>query len=488
MAEEQPSAIPETQTENCNTDQEDGMNLMNLTDLPDLVLVKIMSYLGFNDLYSAALTCQRMNEIMNHPAAWSKIRMDILSDTDLHNENFKTSRYLAMTERYGAYFQDLEFYYTGYCQPINLDIKDLIDKLNSKCRLKSLVISVYFVETKQFNHANFNVYRLKEHYDAVCSLVSTCERLKSFSLRSWPARKAEPDKNEILEALCANEHNKKLRKLHMFWPDRTEKNWVGLRTNQTKKHALVVVEHFTALTHLSLPSNMISQDLLDQLAKGNRARLENMRVLVVFSNSDDNLQIPRLSWGPLHRACPELEVEVVFNSRVPEFNMAQMLKSEMPVSVLYFMKYARLGADDINAMAVKYQKTLKKFISYSDDTLDADVALLSLVVNCTLLHTLIFYGPLNFKTVMELAESKGKKWYQFVVKNDTIDLKAKKLDPDLVLGYDDATGQYYQADMVQWGDTDKSLKEKEERFKVMVESVTESIGRSWKPFSEPKST
>jgi hypothetical protein len=483
MAEAQLSTNLDAQNERCCTDFEESW--MTLIDLPDLVLVRILSYLGFEDLFNASLTCHRLNGIMKHPGAWAKIRMDVLSSPDLHNEKFKTSRYLAMVDQFGTYFHDLEFNYVGYCQPIESDVKELIEQLTLNCKLTNLVISVNFVETKRFNHANFNSIRLKEHYDAVCSLVATCEHLKSFSLRSWPPHRFQPTQNEILEALCANEKNKKLRKLHMFWPDRTETNWVGLRPNQTKKYALAVVEHFTALTHLSLPSNMISQDLLNELAKGSRARIENMRVLVVFSNNDFALAIPRLSWGKLCQACPDMEVEVVFNSRVPEFNMAEMLKADMPVSVLYFMKYARVGPDEIAAMAVNYQNTLKKFICYAE-AIDADGALLNLVMNCKHLHTLIFYGTVNFKTVMELAKFNCKKWYQFIMKKETIDLNEKQPDPDLVLGFDEQTNEYYQADMRRWGDTEESLREKEERLKVMIESVTESVGWTWKPFTKEK--
>lgn len=97
------------------------------TDLPQIVLAEIFSYLKFNDLCSASLTCKSWRQIFYHPKLWSSkpyrcLRLTLL---DRHNDLY-SFRYLTNNFLHIARSIELRF------DPTNFNIiKDIIQILDT---------------------------------------------------------------------------------------------------------------------------------------------------------------------------------------------------------------------------------------------------------------------------------------------------------------------------------------------------------------------
>ena len=73
------------------------------SELPQIVLVEIFSYLSLNDLLSASSTCSSWRNIFYHPKLWSAIpyrslRLILLDrHSDIHSFRYLTNNFLTIT-------------------------------------------------------------------------------------------------------------------------------------------------------------------------------------------------------------------------------------------------------------------------------------------------------------------------------------------------------------------------------------------------------
>lgn len=80
------------------------------SELPEIVLVEIFSYLNFNDLCSASSTCKSWRQIFYHPKLWSSIPYRTLHLTlldrqhDIYSCRYLTTHFLSITRSIDLHF------------------------------------------------------------------------------------------------------------------------------------------------------------------------------------------------------------------------------------------------------------------------------------------------------------------------------------------------------------------------------------------------
>lgn len=59
---------------------------MDLTYLPAVVLVEILSYLSLGDLFNASLVCRKLHNLFRDPVLWRRLTLEIHLLTKRHGE------------------------------------------------------------------------------------------------------------------------------------------------------------------------------------------------------------------------------------------------------------------------------------------------------------------------------------------------------------------------------------------------------------------
>ncbi len=316
-----------------------------------------------------------------------------------------------------------------YVHKLPAECRRIIDELSERCRLESLTLCVGTIITKNILYAK---KPRQTDLEAIASLVSKAFRLQSFNLRSWPIYPGLQSVN-ILENLVGNPKLSTLESLSLYYQNPETATWASLNAIlPSPENILLTMEHFQYLKCLRLRSTMLSEDIILELGKSYHAPLERLAVFVTYSRHDDEGGVPWISdkaWLKLKQRSPDLKVEFSIMTRMPFVELAGLLKPEIPVSSLGFMRYSRCDTQDIQSIADKYHATLQKFVCLLSELEDADEALLSLVNKCSNLNYFVFHGVLRCATVLALAESRNKDWlvYELMEENILTDNEAESL-------------------------------------------------------------
>ncbi len=92
-----------------------GSSAVDFSLLPDVVWVRVLSFLDLTDRARVAATCHTLNDVFNHPSLWHTVVIQILADasTNVSRNVIMPEKYLRMIQRFGPFFQDLSLIFTG---------------------------------------------------------------------------------------------------------------------------------------------------------------------------------------------------------------------------------------------------------------------------------------------------------------------------------------------------------------------------------------
>ncbi len=300
------------------------------------------------------------------------------------------------------------------------ECRQIIDELGERCRLESLTLCVGTIVTKSILHAT---KPRSTDLEVISSLVSKAFRLQSFNLKSWPIYPGLRTVN-ILENLVKNPKLLALEKLGLFYQNPERATWASLNAIlPSPSEILTAVEHFQYLKWLSLRSTMLSEEIVVELSRSYHVPLERLAVFVTYSKHDEEGGIPWISsaaWLKLNQRSPELRVEFSIMTRIPFVELAGLLKPEIPVSSLGFMRYSRCDAQDLQSITDKFHKSLEKFVCLLPELECVDEDLIAMVQACSKLTYLVFHGTLSISSALRLAELKHKKWFVFELMEENI--------------------------------------------------------------------
>ncbi|CAH1791180.1 unnamed protein product, partial [Owenia fusiformis] len=163
-----------------------------LTHLPDVCLVKILSYLDLPDRLNAACTSSTMHDMFNHPSLWYKAVILIFGRNKNENDKEKAIdlalRNKAMIEKFGHFFQDLTLVYYGHVKDPYPVVQDVLNAISKSCRLESFTLDVgaHLTVHEIKRMTNLGARIISDQFEPINNLISTLYRLRSFAVKSWP--------------------------------------------------------------------------------------------------------------------------------------------------------------------------------------------------------------------------------------------------------------------------------------------------------------
>ena len=400
--------------------------------LPEVTWVSIMSFLPLSDRGRLARTCRALEASFCHPSLWYAVTVTLHGDTGRRNCVGRTAAsYVPMVERFGAYFQDLTLIVHGYDMKMTPDCEAVVACLGRCCRYERLTLDVRSLVRSRDIVGDLEPRTTD--LDVLARLVADAYRLRTFELRAWPVY----PRVRSVDMLAALQSNDKLRgcleRLSLYWQSADNSTWVSLNTVvPSPAQMLAATAHFTRLRALYVRSSMLSDDLIVDLADSRHAPLQRLGILVTYSSSRSDGEIPRIeatSWGRLRAYSPSLQVHVTVMTRMPADKLSDMLMPEMPVTAVSFMRYSQCGATNIRSITDKFCASLHKFVDYSDASgLDADIV--AMATKCSHLDYLVYNGTLRSSTVRELARLRGGRWVHFRINMDNVVTREADLEDD----------------------------------------------------------
>ena len=460
-------------------------HLLDFSELPDVVWVKTFSYLSLHDQRQLASTCTALRNVFNHPSLWSNQTIYIMGQdySWTRGTSFGASHYLQLAKRYGKYFQNLTIIILGHLQELTPEWEQLFTEVGEQCRLESLTLEVGRLTSRPFR-----IYGLAPKQTAVKAIISFVRnafRMRHIHVRSWPMFEEIYENREcnIFKAMMANPKMKDLESLSVFMTDKTELEWSERRPILLTPEATIeLVTHFNYLTHLGLRSPMITTQLIDVLADPTRTRLQVFDIFVHFLSPDNYPgfkipSIPSSSWTKLNQRCPELKVDVTIFLRVSHLDLANMIKPEVPVTSLTFMKYSGIDPYILNSISTSHYRTFTKFYSYCDSS-GIDAELVEMVTKCKGLSEFVYHGELSVETVRDIAKVGGERLQKFMIveKNIQIPNEIEADDDEVIRRNEDG-----EIVMVEFLKFHQSEDVRQEKLLAACQQASEYLGYEWSP-------
>lgn len=469
------------------TNAEDGVDF---GELPDIVWVEIMKLLSLEDRYHLSVCCRALYDAFNHPSLWHTVNISLLGTSKYSNFNKGKvevpRKYYELVKKFAHCFQDLTLHIMGDLHRLSRDWLDILINLElSGCyHLERLTLDVGQTKSKvggiDAPPDTGGIYTL-------LGFVRSATKLKSLVIKAWPLHQNLNYDMDIVTVILENASFKnRLETLSLYWPKKTD--WVTKNgTVPSVKETIELVNHLQALQHLSLRSDMLHEDVINVLAREDHAPMKCLEVLVIYRERS-NLGIPDIpseSWIALKQQSPKLEVSCSVMTRTPAIELGALLKPEVPLVAITFLKHSSCDSEVVLSLAAKYSKTLRTFINFIDSTSGevsvSDNVLLALVERCQHLKHLVYHPSIHFLTVQKLSKVRGKDWEQFEFKENAIVtqnlLDEEEENSDLVI-LQREPGVYVMRDFRRFHE-DQNIRQS--RLKATIATVCENVGYNWLP-------
>ena len=457
----------------------------DFSHLPDVIWVRTFSYLSLADQRNLATTCHALRDVFSHPSLWSNQTIYIFGQDDnwTRGVSFGANHYLTLAKRFGKYFQNLTIIIRGHLMQLSPEWEALFTEVGEQCRLESLTLEVGRLTSKPFHIYGFAPERTA--VKSIISFVKNAFRMRHIHVRSWPMFQQIYDTPEcnVFQAMMANPKIKDLESLSVFMTNKKETEWSERRPILLSPSATTeLVSHFNNLTYLGLRSPMITLELIEQLAEPTRVRLKVFDIFVHYLNPQkypgfEIPYVPSSSWARLVQRCPELQVELTIFLRVSHHDLANMIKPEVPVTSVTFMKYSGIDPFILNSLYTIHQKTVTNFYSYCDST-EIDNELIELVTRCKYLRDFVYHGDISVTSVTEIARAAGDRLQKFVVLDKNI-----QVPDDVEAGEDEVitmneAGELVMAKFLKFHQSEDVRRE---RHTEMRKQVSTYLGYDWTP-------
>ena len=457
----------------------------DFSELPDVIWVRTFSFLSLRDQSNLASTCHALLDIFSHPSLWSNQKICIMGKDDnwTRGKCFGPNHCVELAKRFGKYFQNLTITILGHLQTLTPEWETLFTEVGAQCRLESLTLEVGRLTSRPFHLYGFAPKRAA--VKALISFVQNAFRMRHFHIRSWPMFEEIYENKEcnVFQAMIANPKMKELESLSIFTTDKAEVEWSERRPILLSADAtLELVAHFKFLTRLALRSPMITQELVEELAEPTRTRLKILDIFVHYVNPSKYPGfaiplIPSSSWAKLIQRCPELRVELTIFLHVSHLDLANMIKAEVPLSSLTFMKYSGIDPYILNSVSTAHNKTFTKFHSYCESS-GIDSELLDIITKCEYISEFVYHGTIMVSNVTEIAKVGGERLKKFVIKEANIQIPDEiDVDDDEVIRRNEA-GELVMVDFLKFH---RSEDERTEKLLEMRKCVSKYLGYDWSP-------
>ncbi|CAC5412136.1 FBXL3 [Mytilus coruscus] len=418
-------------TKEFEMEENESQERLFLTDLPIELIIHILQFLPLSSKYRASMVCHSMYNVFNHPELWRQYELVIEGDKDAP----MYSDYMAMLakkaklliSKFGKYFKILTINVHGHLKCISKDWHPVLLKLSNQCSLEKLILKVGTFSPGSERLRKNTPRPLKEDMISLLSLIRNSNRIKHLDIKCWPFLPEYPDDQDIIKVIVRNPTFHRLVHLSILWPDTREMLSIYQPHLPNRRMVLELVSHLKNLKSLELRSTMLSNDLLKEFAHCERVdKIQSMKIYVTHGKSNPQFHIPFInpsSWKRLTDINPNFSVNCWVIPRVPAAVLSNMLTFDCPLSRVVFLEWSRVNDLILESMTTKYSKTLKRFELYCG-LKDYDNSLIRMVEECTLLKHLViksctWYG-LHYRTVMELAVSRGSGWKTFQIDEKNI--------------------------------------------------------------------
>ncbi|XP_063414811.1 F-box/LRR-repeat protein 21-like isoform X2 [Mytilus trossulus] len=400
-----------------------------LTDLPIEMIIHILQFLPLSSKYRASMVCHSMYNIFNDPELWRQYEVFIESDKDNELMIRKGKKEKMLISKFGKYFKILTIKIYGHLKGMPEDWHPVLLKLSNQCSLEKLILKVGTF-SPQCEPLRTKIPRPpKEDMLVLLSLIRNAKRIKQLVIQCWPFLPDYPEDQDIIKVIARNPTFHRLEHLSILWPDSSQMLSVYQPTLPNRRMVLELVSHLKNLKSLRLRSTMLSNDLLKEFAHCERVdKLQLMKIYVTHGKSNPQLHIPFInpsSWKCLTDINPNFSVNCWVIPRVQAAVLSNMLTFDCPLSTVVFLEWSRVNDLMLESITSKYSKTLKRFELYCGLT-NYDTSLIRMVEECTSLTHLViksctWYG-LHYRTVIELAKSRGSGWKTFQIDEKNVSM------------------------------------------------------------------
>ncbi|CAM4775409.1 unnamed protein product [Rotaria magnacalcarata] len=320
------------------------------SELPQIVLVEIFSYLKHNDLLAASSTCSSWRNVLYHPKLWSSVpyRCLRLNLIDRHNDiqsfRYLTNNFLSITRYIEIRFDPTD---------INI-IKNILQILDTlSCTNRQIKILIFrptstrcaLAENEQpFIPLCDKIYHLLEQ------IVESNQAMEIISFGCWFESLFRIE--EIVHVL-AQKQSQSIQQLHL----------ASIKSSETHSIADIYLSSqsflpFSSLNTLSIDSTYFTNELLHCLVQQS-ASLKRLIVHVCEFRSDTQ-PIDETVWHSIASIMPNLRVAVhMLNAHETFRKYSRVLRPGMPLSHLRMYFCSSLNVDLLCYLSVHYRSTLE---------------------------------------------------------------------------------------------------------------------------------
>ncbi|CAC5396913.1 FBXO33 [Mytilus coruscus] len=312
----------------------------NWSSLPSVLIVDILSYLSHKDRLNASSSCKRWRNCLFHPLFWQKI-------------NFRTSysdrqRTKFLTDRCGRFVRQVVINFDSHNHKEVRECSQILDVLcgNKNLTSFSLLPSSCHIEWPDTQ----STYFIDRFLDCIESIIKNSKKLKHFSLGF--AEELLEHSSIILDLLGRN-CSRMLESLHIASIKEDSENYgiIDLSASQFLT--------FTALRHLSVDYDHMSNELLSAFSSGCKNRLETL-VVNVHGIDSEHEKVTNYSWVAVRKNCPKLEVTVnLIHSYDGVQGLLDILQPALPLTCFRQMFCTDLNPSAINYFSSHYKDTLR---------------------------------------------------------------------------------------------------------------------------------
>ena len=364
------------------------------------------------------------------------------------------------------------------CQKFSKEIIRLIDVIKGSCTLKEIILSVTGV-IKSFEKSE------RVSLACIATLIHMNQNLESLKIHNWPIQFFnQSDDVNLLNPLYTRPYSR-LTELNYLAHINDQQDWVSLMLwNPCREEMVMIVSHLPNLQWLSMRIYALHDEVLDVLCQPGRASLKQLDLLMVCSTSiQDGLLIEVVSaekWKHLNYVLPRLKITATFFNSWLHFHSGyydyrDFFKREINLFSLICTKYAILDERHLEFLGTNYSESLTTFIFYGDNPNIIDDTIVSMVLKCSRLVNLLYYGKLHTKTVKTLAEIRKQKWRKFEMMDHQLEvaMNHEEIDDDnKVIGMGEG-GEVYI--ILQ----DAKTARRRERLRELYEHVSIVLERTW---------
>ncbi|XP_067130854.1 F-box/LRR-repeat protein 8-like [Centruroides vittatus] len=368
---------------------------LSLNDFPELILLRIMSYLSPFSKYKLALTSVRMYSLFQSPHTWRSIKLSVT------NEQIELP--LNCVKLYGRYFWNvsLDIYLSE--QTLN-SIIQVLTLLSNLCNLKGITVncigkSTSFIPKKE----------IICHLKCLLCYISNISTLKYINITHFFL--------PLDDSFLNHSHNSNLQFLYL------QNNLAIYNFSPIK--ILSVVNNCRQLRIISVPLASLSEKIILAFTESNRAPLSNLCMTIsgtdIFENKNYAAIFNSDLWTVVVRQLPCLTVSLHIYECCPFSVINSVLISEIPYSEIRLETFTPLWKEVI-VISNLYHQTLQKLILHpSSSSQNLDNALLHMSEKCEKLYALHVFDLLNPETIQTILDR-----YPQMKKRETYTLRSSR--------------------------------------------------------------